>query len=638
MASPWEQDEIVVSESAPAARPAWEMDAIVGEESDIPVSPSSQNAAPAPFIQPVPQNNPSILQRINGASEVAQALLTGATTGTARFIGGGLRGIGQQILTGDFSQEAGQRSQEMALAGMKAGTYEPQSPEGRRQLAATGEFLEPLAALAPFMPEAALIGEAAQASRPTVAAAVQSARELPAVKGVSSALNNAIVDRSGQPSAGFQKALKEQGLQFENVIDDVSAVPENSSPKQAVDAIIKKKIERGDTDDALATKEVEAITGKVIDDDIAAEAIRQGFRPGDVQAVKAASPGTAQKMQQMLNIRRATLNNERKAMDMRPTDVVGDSLLQRFTYIRKTADQARKDLDVIANKELAGKPINVDSVANNFFKELDDLDVEYSSEGGRPKINFTGSIISKDRASQRVIQDIADLLAEPKEPDALRAHKLKRQLDALIDFEKKANGGLTESGRNVAKSMRASLNNAIREVSPGYAEVNDVLSRSLGSMNEFERVLGPSINIWDEGANKAIGQDLRGLMSNRKSRVRLENSVNDIDKLARELGGEFDDNLADLALFAKTLDDQFGASARTSFAGEIESATGRAFRGDLKGAAIDRMAQAASKKVGEMRNINDQQAFKAMDAVIKRRIKPKNNPPVGGLPATQNIQ
>ena len=424
-----------------------------------------------------------------------------------------------------------------------------------------------------------------------------------------------IVTATGHPTPAFEKALKSYGATYDNVIDDIARLPDGIDPKKAVNQIVKRKIMAGDTDGFLATKKIDK-TGKVVDDEIGKEAVRQGFRDGDVQMIKVASDGTKKRMKEMVDIRRGIMGNERKAVDMRPTDVIGDSFLDRFKHIRYKADLARKELNQVAAVNLPGKQINADGVVNNFLRQLDNMDVEYDMSSGVPKVSFEGSMISKDKTSQRVINDVLDLLAEPKHPDALRAHKLKKQLDSLIDYNKKAKDGLTDAGRNIAKSVRKSLNDAIREVDDDYMRVNDELSKSIGAMDDFEKVLGPSIDIWSDGAGKAIGQDLRGLLSNRKSRVKLENAMKGIDETARELGGVFDDDLGDLVVFAKTLDDKFGATARNSFSGEIQSGVKNAFRG--KEGAKDAVIDYVAKKVDEARNVNDEYAFRSLDELLKR--------------------
>ena len=436
-------------------------------------------------------------------------------------------------------------------------------------------------------------------------------------KGIHKA-NTALIDTTtGYPTNKFTAALKSEGLSFENIIDDVGNLPDGVSPKQAVTEIIKRKIASGETDGFLATRLVDD-AGNIADDLVGKEAIKQGVREGDVQMIKMASPGTKKGFGKMLKIRRKVYSNERKGLDMRPSDVVGDSTLNRFSHIRKTATEARKELDNISRTKLKNTPIDADSVKANFFKEMDELDVVVDSSTLPPTVDFKGSMIAKDRTSQRVIRDVLDLLPEDKVPDALRAHKLKRQLDSMIDFRKKSSQGLTESGRKIAKSVRHSLNEAIRKVDNDYARVNDTLSSSLDAMGDFEQVLGPSIDVWSDGANKAIGQDLRGLMSNRKSRVKLENALTQLDDTARQLGGVFDDDIGDLVVFAKTLDDQFGSTARTSLGGEISSGVKRGLKGELKEGAVDAAAEFAAGKLDEARNINDPRAFQVLDALIRR--------------------
>jgi hypothetical protein len=223
-------------------------------------------------------------------------------------------------------------------------------------------------------------------------------------------------------------------------------------------------------------------------------------------------------------------------------------------------------------------------------------------------------MISKDKTSQRIIKDVIDLMSEGGTPDAIRMHKLKRQLDVMIDFRKKSVTGLTKAGKGVLKDLRASLNNAIRDVSPSYAKVNDDLHKSLTALDDFQGVAGSSIDIFGKGSSAAIGQDLRGLMSKRKSRVKLENAVDQINTTAADLGGNFKDNVKDLANFANALDDRFGDVAKTSIKGEFESA----LRGGAREAAKAKVAQKGAEGLEKLKGINDLNAFKSMDDLLSR--------------------
>ena len=74
-----------------------------------------------------------------------------------------------------------------------------------------------------------------------------------------------------------------------------------------------------------------------------------------------------------------------------------------------------------------------------------------------------------------------------------------------------------------------------------------------------------------------------------------------------------------LTNFANILDDKFGAVAKTSLKGEVGGAIKQGLRGreGFVEAAIDKGAEAVEKA----RGINDQNAFKVMEALIRRDIE-----------------
>jgi len=313
----------------------------------------------------------------------------------------------------------------------------------------------------------------------------------------------------GELSPVFERALKREGITLDAIIDDIDLLPEIAEPRQAVRDLIKKKIQRGDTDGALATKRLDNM-GNIIDDPLGAAATKQGFAAGDVQAIKNAKPGSNRAMQEMLRINQSIFGNTRRAVDIQPTDVIGRSAMGRFNHIRDTANRARQELDTIASSQLRGQQIESTRVTDAFYQQLADRDIKIDSSKFPPTLDFKGSAISKSRADQRIVQDTLDLLSEDEVVDALRAHKLKRQLDRMIDYKKGKPGELTPDGERVARSIRKALNDSIRDVNDDYARVNNTLSQSLTAIGDFKDVLGPSINPFTEGAEKAVGRDLRG--------------------------------------------------------------------------------------------------------------------------------
>ena len=447
-----------------------------------------------------------------------------------------------------------------------------------------------------------------------------------------------ISPETGLPSPAFEKALKKRGFDFGSIVDDADNLPVvsgNSSPDDVVEQIIKRKLLNRSTDDALAGLKLEG--NKIAADELGSEAIRQGFRPGDVAASKAMNKATKREAMRMLKMNRQILANTSKTEEFRPTDVVGEKVMERFNFIRGKADALRSELDQIAkgssaaderllpsgstSQGLKGLEINAAKVEDTLNSELSNLNIEIPQgmnviEALARKGAFDGSQISADKTSQRVIKSVVKLLSEPGS-DASRAHNLKRQLDTMLDFNKKSSQGLTDAGKKVAMSVRRSLNDVIREVNPRYAKVNDELSRSLETMNNFQKVLGPSIDVFDSGANAAVGQDLRGLLSNRKSRVKLDNAIKAIDSTAKDLGGNFDVNVRNLVQFANTLDNRFGAVADTSLKGELTSSIQQAARGQA--GAVDLAVQKLAQEAEKMRGVNDTNALNTLHRILKRQ-------------------
>lgn len=111
-------------------------------------------------------------EELIGAGETALALGTGATTGTIGMIGGTLKGLAEQLLSGQFgTQQAADAVEKAATGGQQALTYQPRTQAGQEQTAAVGEALAPLAAVAPMTAELGAIAQGVRAAAPLARAA-----------------------------------------------------------------------------------------------------------------------------------------------------------------------------------------------------------------------------------------------------------------------------------------------------------------------------------------------------------------------------------------------------------------------------------------------------------------------------------
>jgi hypothetical protein len=149
--------------------------------------PAALGEEERPFVPSTPERPTprelSIPERLVGAGEAALTLATGAVGGTAGLLGGLVKGVGQEVISGEYgTREAAERAVMEAQRGAQALTYAPRTEAGQRAVGAVAEAVEPLeAALAPLAPVAAqplrvvrTVAPAAQAAKAGVQAVAPS--------------------------------------------------------------------------------------------------------------------------------------------------------------------------------------------------------------------------------------------------------------------------------------------------------------------------------------------------------------------------------------------------------------------------------------------------------------------------------
>jgi len=561
-------------------------------------------------------------------TNVDETLLTMASGAIAEPIAG-LAGLAQTL--NPFA-EPGAGAQAVQ-ATREALTFQPKTQEGQQTLENVAGVVEPVGkaisatenAMGDFAfdltgsPELATLAK----STPTILMELLGLRALGGLK-----RGTKLIDDVGDATPALRNALKKQGLEFENLSAQARSVipnkiegsilPVKESVKGSTEQALIQQLKSGASDNSLAGLRI--VNDKIVPDAAALSAIKQGFREGTVQNIKVATEATKDKMRMMLSDMRRIKANEKLESVLRPSNRVGDSVIDRLDLVRRRANEARTELNDIAPNVLKGKKIDPKPIIDTLERSLDNLDVRLvEGANGVPIPDFVGSIISKNKPAQRAIKDAIDLLAEGGVPDALRFHKLKRQFDDMIDFKKKGSQGLSKAGEGVLRDLRSALNNSVREISPEYARVNDIISSSLDMFDNLQKSAGTSIDLFGQGGGKALGTRLRSLMSNQQNRINLENSIGELDTIAKRLGGNFNDDVADLARFANVLDDRFGATARTSFRGDIEAANMQTLKDGVPRTLFEAGSKAAEKGFEKLRGVNDFNAFNAMDELLKRK-------------------
>ena len=595
-----------------------------------PVEAPSVTPSRAAIEAELQRRDPSLLDQVGGflqkgadfaggVLETEAAMASGMLAEPIAGIAGIIAGLNPGGKTGAEQVEATRSSM----------TYQPRTESGQNIMGTIGGLAENIPEIGKPMGDFVM----EKTGKPWLATAAASAPTLLAeLAGLGSLrglrTGSRLLDNTGRPTKILRRELDRHGLNYDSLTPEaqsmIPAIADQSFISKAADisgpseqALIQQ-IKSGGRDDALAG--VRVVRDKVVPDIAGVEALKQGYAPGFVQSVKTATGETKRGMGKMLDISRRIKATERLSLDIRPGNIVGESVSKRIKFIRNEANLARDELNDIAKQSLPGRTINPSTVTEQLQKSLADLDIR-STDGpnGVPILDFKRSMISKDKSSQRAIKDAVDLLSEGGSVDALRAHKLKRQLDNIIDFKKKSSAGLGDEGRKVLIDLRKALNKSVRDVDPDYARVNDTLHASLTALDDFQAVAGTKMDIFGEGANSAIGQKMRGLMSNIQSRVPLENAVNGLDATALKLGAEFGDDIKDLTMFANALDARFGNVAKTGFSGQIEQSINRVFNQGLSQEIMGQAAGKVSQGVAKMRGVNEFNAFEAMKDLIGER-------------------
>lgn len=614
--------------------------AAVTVDEAAPVAAASKFGAAAPVDIASVEPETTLGQDIVGVGETALAIGSGIAAEPIS----GLAGIAAQKF--GFGPGATANIIGQVQEGL---TFEPRTAEGRKNLREIAAFVQPLAEgleaaektlgdlgfeIGELIPiEGA--GPALGAAGATIPTAALEALGLVGLKGAAK-----VADVAGEAALPVAQGLPQRPLFTEGgkskqkiaeLIEQGSAdietaefiIPDKSGGEKGVFGVLAEKLRIG-----------EELVAK---DPLATESIKQGFDPGVIAAVKASSPLDQAKMLKMIDIAEKASKNKRFAQEFRPTDIAGDSLLERVNIIQGVNKQAGRAIDKVA-KGLEGEQVDITSAVQGFAESLDDLGVTLIDDGkGGLKPDFEFSQLGPgDRGPLKEVIRQMNFRGAVGTPDGLSAHKMKRVIDNNVTFGK-TKTGLSGDAERALKSFRVGIDDALDSTFPRYNEVNTAYAETIGALNSLQDVAGKKLNLTGESADKATGTLLRGIMSNNKSRINLLDSLKEIEGVATKYKGSrigesgelliegpettvkkgFDDDLLSQILFADELDKVFDTSGRTSFKGQIEQAFNKGAGAATPGGQQNLVVEAAGRAAEKLRGINQKNAFKSIRELLK---------------------
>jgi len=379
---------------------------------------------------------------------------------------------------------------------------------------------------------------------------------------------------------------------------------------------LAEQIKSGGTENQLA-KYVVTGSSSLKNDPLTKPLLIKGFDQGALAAVKGSTASNKAKLLKMLEIKRQGKENTLYAVKNRPSDVAGDSLIERVRYVQDVNKKAGQQLGIEA-KNLKGQKVDFSGPINRFESSLDEMGIGIGKDF---KPVFTGSDIEGATAAENAISKIVARLASGKRgytPDAYELHRLKKYIDETVTYGK-AGEGLAGKAESIMKQLRHDVDAVLDENFPAYNAVNTTYADTVSALDALQDVAGRKMNLSGANADKATGTLLRRMMSNAQSRVNLVDAVDDLERTAIKYGGEFDDDIAVQMLFADELDTVFGASARTSLQGDVAKSVQQGLDAATGNKSMLRKAVGAAKTgVKKMMEPEEEKTFRLMKEMLER--------------------
>ena len=340
------------------------------------------------------------------------------------------------------------------------------------------------------------------------------------------------------------------------------------------------------------------------------QVLKQGMDERVANMVGSASDVDKNVMRNMMDIFKKGKEDIVFQQRNRPTDAVGDQLVKRIKHVQEQNQFAGSQIDAVA-EGLKGKQVDFLTPFSRFTRDLEsELGIRFD-DAGNP--NFEGSLIDELQGDQALINKIINRAKKVRVTDALEMHNFKRFIDSQVSFGQKSEGGIQAADR-IAKSLRRNIDQTLDNQFPLYDKANAKFKETRDALDAIQDAAGTKLDFDSPSASQQTGVLLRRLLGNAQSRGRLFDSIDEIDRAAKNTGGRFDDDIVKQMVFADELDRMFGTTANTSLGGELKRATERASQGQpgLFAAFVDQIGD----RIENLRGINDENAIKAIEDLI----------------------
>jgi len=303
-----------------------------------------------------------------------------------------------------------------------------------------------------------------------------------------------------------------------------------------------------------------------------------------------------------------------------PNQIIGANSAKALSEANKARKAVGAEMDVLIKGPVGQTPVNVRSVIDGFYAQLSELGVkpEVNINTGKAELNFDKSELRlKGYAGARNLMSDAFEIATTRGQTTLAdVHKMKKQLDDLLDAKKLEQGGTLGNMERKLLTLRSGLNDAAKGVK-GYGELNAKYSALVDGLRPFDSYR-PAGMSWDDSAvANNIGAALKSASADTAKVNNMLEGLTGLNTAMKNAGAKpFSVDVAGLARYSDFLNNNW---SRTVAESQPKGGFLRGARQNIQGAALSGMV---GNKFGVANNISGLVAS-GMDARVASQVAKK---------------
>lgn len=557
----------------------------------------------APTAAPTASGGSGLLNAVSGAIPAAGALRVADQVGLSDYLAGPAEAamtMGSSIVAEPLAGLAGLKETffgDGASAGAdtveavrQALTYTPKTEEGRAAMEAVGAFLAP-------------VGDALTATSETLGDTAEALGAPPSVSTMMYTLPEAVLSvvpaGLGIKAARTTKATKETANAVRR--GEMLAKDPTLRVNSPFGADWKLK--------PNGTAEVNTVGRKLVTD---------GVDAADAALVTNSNKATRTQMEVMKRAWEDAAKGATKAdatAVRSPSQILGSNAAKAVGEINKARQKVGKQIDEMVSGKLGNTKVNINEPLGNFYQELTNMGVKTRvGRDGVQRLDFDGTVLEgKSFGSARAVMEDAFAMTLNRGGNNLReAHKLKNNLDNLLDAKKLEQGGQLGKVERLVADLRKGVNETAGKQVDGYAQVNAQYGALRDALNPFDSYKPAGVS-WDSAqAANNVGAAMRSAAADTASMNNMMQGLADGARVMHSVGAKpFTVDVVGLARFNDMLNTQLIKSVNTTASKDIARGFMNNATGGAISAGVGNVYGVANNAVGALRNLGDASTINA---------------------------